>query len=42
MDEQTKSVIAECQRQEESCLYTSTALFEWLKSLRMWNATLKN
>jgi len=36
MDEQTKSVIAECQRQEESCLYTSTALFEWLKSLRMW------
>jgi len=27
-------MVAECQRQEESCLYTSTALFEWLKALR--------
>ncbi len=26
----------ECERQEESCLYTSTALFEWLKDLRVW------
>lgn len=26
----------ECERQEESCLYTSTALFEWLKDLRLW------
>jgi hypothetical protein len=26
----------ECERQEESCLYTSTALFEWLKDLRWW------
>jgi hypothetical protein len=26
----------ECRRQEESCLYTSTALFEWVKDLRVW------
>jgi hypothetical protein len=36
MDERTKSLIEECKRQEESCLYTSTALFEWLKYLRAW------
>ena len=36
MDERTKNLIDECKRQEESCLYTSTALFEWLKSLRIW------
>lgn len=35
-DEQTQKTIAECKRQEESCLYTSTSLFEWLKSLRAW------
>lgn len=26
----------ECERQEESCLFTSTALFEWIKVLRLW------
>lgn len=36
MDEHTATLIAECKRQEESCLYTSTTLFEWLKSLRWW------
>ena len=36
MDERTKNLIDECKRQEESCLYTSTALLEWLKSLRIW------
>lgn len=36
MEEQTQKLIEECQRQEESCLYTSTVLFEWLKSLRLW------
>ncbi len=36
MDERTQNLIAECKRQEESCLYTSTALFEWLKCLRWW------
>lgn len=30
----------ECKRQEESCLYTSTALFEWLKELRCWKIVL--
>ena len=35
-DEQTQNTIAECKRQEESCLYTSTSVFEWLKSLRAW------
>lgn len=38
MDERTQNLIAECKRQEESCLYTSTTLFEWLKSLRWWRA----
>lgn len=36
MDERTQNLIAECKRQEESCLYTSTTLFEWLKSMRWW------
>ncbi len=36
MDEQTQNLIAECRRQEESCLYMSTTIFEWLKSLRRW------
>ncbi len=28
----------ECRHQENSCLYTSTTLFNWLKSLRRWRA----
>jgi hypothetical protein len=36
MEERTEKLITECKRQEESCLYTSTTLFEWLKSLRQW------
>ncbi|HEY6456493.1 MAG TPA: hypothetical protein VIY90_14565 [Steroidobacteraceae bacterium] len=36
MDERTAALVAECRRQEESCLYTSTTLYEWLKSLRWW------
>lgn len=36
MDDRTKNLIDECKRQHESCLYTSTALFEWLKYLRWW------
>ncbi|MGA8148282.1 MAG: hypothetical protein WB870_12015 [Gallionellaceae bacterium] len=35
-EERTQNLIAECKRQEESCLYTSTIIFEWLKSLRCW------
>jgi len=37
-DERTQNMVDECKRQEESCLYTSTILFEWLKSLRLWRA----
>ena len=36
MDERAQNLIDECKRQEESCLYTSAMLFEWLKSLRRW------
>lgn len=36
MDERTINLITECKRQEESCLYTSATIFEWLKSLRCW------
>ncbi len=36
MDARTLSLIEECKRQEESCLYTSTALFEWMKIMRYW------
>ena len=36
MEERTQNLIDECRRMEESCLYTSTTLFEWLKSLRRW------
>jgi hypothetical protein len=37
-DERTQNTIDECRRQEESCLCTSTSLFEWLKYLRLWRA----
>lgn len=36
MDESTQNLLDECKRQEDSCLYTSTALFEWVKALHMW------
>lgn len=36
MDERAQNLVDECKRQEESCLYTSATLFEWLKSLRRW------
>ncbi len=39
---QHEAIINECKRQSESCLYTSTALFEWAKAAkvqnRWWNA----
>lgn len=38
MDERTQNLIDECKRQEESCLYTSTSLFEFLKHIRFWKA----
>jgi hypothetical protein len=36
MDTRTQNLVEECKRQEESCLYTSTTLFEWLKSMRRY------
>lgn len=36
MNERTQNLIVECKRQEESCLYMSATIFEWLKSLRFW------
>jgi hypothetical protein len=38
MDDQTQQLVQECKRQEESCLYTSTTFYEWLKALRFWRA----
>lgn len=38
MDQQTQQLVQECKRQEESCLYTSTTFYEWLKALRFWRA----
>jgi hypothetical protein len=35
MDDRADNLVAECKRQEESCLYTSTTLFEWLKCMRV-------
>ena len=37
-DERMLNIADECKRQEESCLFTSTSLFEWLKFLRAWRA----
>lgn len=36
MSEKIGEIIKECKRQEESCLYTSTALFSWHKEVRAW------
>lgn len=36
MTEQRRTaIIAECRRQEESCLYTSTMLYIWLRKVRL-------
>jgi hypothetical protein len=36
MSQQIVNMVNECRRQEESCLYTSVTLYEWLKALRFW------
>jgi hypothetical protein len=36
MDDRCQETVLECQRQEESCSYTSAALYCWLKSKRFW------
>lgn len=34
IEDRRKAIIAECRRQEESCLYTSTTLYIWLRRVR--------
>jgi hypothetical protein len=34
------ALIAECEREEESCLYTSTSFYVWLRTLKMIRAAL--
>lgn len=34
-DARLTEIIKECRRQQDSCLYTSTALYEWLKTVRI-------
>ena len=36
MTDQIQNLRAECKRQEESCLYTSTCLYIWLRRARFW------
>lgn len=36
MSQKTDHLVQECKRQSESCLYTSTAFFIWLRKLRWW------
>ncbi len=35
MEERITRLVAECRRQEESCLYTSTTLYIWLREARV-------
>lgn len=35
IDERAAALVAECRRQEESCLYTSTTLYIWLREARL-------
>lgn len=34
-DQRTGPLVAECRREEESCLYTSTTLYIWLRQARL-------
>jgi hypothetical protein len=36
MDQRAQQLVEEAKRQEESCLYTSTALFSWQKEVRVF------
>jgi hypothetical protein len=35
LEARRQAIIAECRRQEESCLYTSTTLYIWLRRVRL-------
>jgi hypothetical protein len=36
MSDKVQELVQECRRQSESCLYTSTAFYIWLRELRFW------
>lgn len=36
MESRTEEIVAECRRQQESCNYTSTAMYSWLKEVRVY------
>ena len=36
MDQRAQEIINECKRQQDSCNYTSTALYSWLKEVRVY------
>ena len=36
MDQRALEIVSECKRQQESCNYTSTALYCWLKEVRVY------
>lgn len=36
MEQRSKEIVFECKRQQESCNYTSTALYFWLKEVRVY------
>lgn len=36
MEQRSQQIVNEARRQEESCLYTSTALFSWQKEVRVF------
>ena len=40
MDERTRRLVQECERQEEACLFTSTTLFIWLRTARRVNTAM--
>jgi hypothetical protein len=35
IEQRREAIVAECRRQEESCLYTSTTLYIWLRRVRL-------
>lgn len=35
-EQRTQELIAECRRQEEGCLYSSTIFYIWLRATRFW------
>src|SRR3546814_11058571 len=40
MSDMASITAQECRRQQESCLYTSTSMYGWLRSMRRWHKVL--